>query len=199
MIAVAALALCALAALFGPGRPDKDAAGFLVDATGRPTPLGRRLEPVTVLHFWATWCPPCVTEIPAILRLRQDFAEPGAVAVLLVAVADSPEQVRTFLGGAAGEALFDPRWEVAHRYGTQQLPETYVLVRGRVAAKFTGATEWDSPAVREQLRGLDPALAMVSASARLPNRAGARAPAVRNEAPNPPARWRRCGRRRTGT
>jgi cytochrome c biogenesis protein CcmG, thiol:disulfide interchange protein DsbE len=109
---------------------------------------------VTVVHFWATWCPPCITEIPAILRLQKDFAAPGQLAVLLVAVSDSPEKVKTFLGGAAEQALFDPRWEVAHRYGTNQLPETYVLADGRVADKFVGATDWDAPEVRQRLRAL---------------------------------------------
>lgn len=150
-IALVALIGCALAALFWPGRPEKDSAGFLVDIGGRPAPLGEHLEPVTLVHFWATWCPPCLTEIPAILRLRQELAEPGAAAVVLIAVADSPAQVKTFLGDDAGEALFDPRWEVAHRYGTHQLPETYVVLDGRVAEKFVGATDWDAPEIRAKL------------------------------------------------
>jgi len=126
--------------------------GFLVDANGRPSPMGDHLEPATLVHFWATWCPPCLTEIPAVLRLRHDIAAPGSVAVLLVAVGDSPDKVKSFLGDAADQALFDPRWDVAHRYGTRQLPETYLLINGRVADKFVGATEWDDPAVRERLR-----------------------------------------------
>jgi hypothetical protein len=70
----------------------------------------------------------------------------------MIAVGDSPEKVKRFLGERAGQALFDPRWDVAHRYGTQQLPETYVLVNGKVADKFVGATDWDAPQVRERLR-----------------------------------------------
>jgi thiol-disulfide isomerase/thioredoxin len=153
-ITLGVLAVCALAALFWPGESENDAAGYLVDIAGRPAPLGERLEPVTLVHFWATWCPPCLTEIPALLRLREEFAQPGAAAIVLVAVNDSPDKVKTFLGDAASEALFDPNWEVARRYGTQLLPETYVLVDGRVSEKFTGATDWDDPAVRERLRAV---------------------------------------------
>jgi thiol-disulfide isomerase/thioredoxin len=155
-IALAALVACGLAALFWPSDNSRGeiAGGFLVDAGGRPAPLGERMAPVTVIHFWATWCPPCLTEIPAVLRLQKDLAAPGRLAVLMVAVNDAPEKVKTFLGANADQALFDPRWEVAHRYGTNQLPETYVLVDGRVADKFVGATDWDAPAVRERLRAL---------------------------------------------
>ena len=153
-LALAALVACTLAALFWPGESERDAAGYLVDIAGRPAPLGERLEPVTLVHFWATWCPPCLTEIPALLRLREEFSQPGAAAVVLVAVNDSPDKVKTFLGDAAAEALFDPNWEVARRYGTQLLPETYLLVDGRVAEKFTGATDWDDPRVRERLRAV---------------------------------------------
>jgi thiol-disulfide isomerase/thioredoxin len=155
-IALAALVVCGLVALFWPGdRSGGDVAGgFLVDATGRPTPLADRLAPVTLVHFWATWCPPCITEIPAVLRLQKEMEKPGEFAVLTIAVGDSPEKVKTFLGAAAHQALFDPRWDVAHRYGTFQVPETYVLVNGKVADKFVGATEWDRPEVRRKVQAL---------------------------------------------
>jgi thiol-disulfide isomerase/thioredoxin len=153
-VALAVLLVCGLAALFWPrgaGRNEVPG-GFLVDLTGRPSRIGDHLAPVTVVHFWATWCPPCITEIPAVLRLQKDIAAQGSVAVLMIAVGDSPEKVKRFLGERAGQALFDPRWDVAHRYGTQQLPETYVLVNGKVADKFVGATDWDAPQVRERLQ-----------------------------------------------
>src|SRR5262245_34302480 len=125
-IVLAVLVACGAAALFWPSSSGpNEAAGFLVDINGRPAPLAERLEPVTLVHFWATWCPPCLTEIPALLRLRDELARPGSFAVVLVAVSDSPDKVKPFLGEASGEALFDPRWEVARRYGTQLLPETY--------------------------------------------------------------------------
>ncbi len=164
-IALAALVVCGAAALFWPsGAEQNDSAGYLVDVNGRPAPLGDRLEPVTLVHFWATWCPPCLTEIPAILRLRDELARPGTFAVVLVAVSDSPEKVKPFLGEASDEALFDPRWEVARRYGTQLLPETYVLVDGKVADKFVGATDWDDRAIRQRIEARLPAARLAGSS-----------------------------------
>jgi len=119
-----------------------------VDAAGRPQPLGERLAPVTLLHFWATWCAPCVKEIPRLRAFTDTLRDDPDFRLVLVAVEDNPEQAQTFVGNAAPLLLFDPRGDVAHRYGTFQLPETYLLVNGGVARKFVGSTDWSQPEVR---------------------------------------------------
>jgi thiol-disulfide isomerase/thioredoxin len=126
-------------------------AGFLLDAGGRAATLGARLAPVTLVHFWATWCPPCIEETPALDRLVRDFGGDRNFAVLRVAVADSSSRVEEFLGAGAPSVLYDPQWEVAHRYGTDQLPETYLVVGGRIVEKFIGEVDWDDPAVRQKI------------------------------------------------
>jgi thiol-disulfide isomerase/thioredoxin len=158
---VAGLAVAALAALFWP-RSDEGptAGGFLVDGNGRPTPLAGQLAPVTLLHFWATWCPPCIEEVPAIDELARDLAGEGEFRLLMIAVADDQAQVARFAGAATDRVLYDPKWEIAHRYGTRQLPETYLLVDGKVERKFTGATDWSDPQIRALVQG---ALATVRA------------------------------------
>lgn len=156
--ALALLVICALLALFWPRDRDSRAAapgGFLLDAGGRPSPLGQRLAPVTLVHFWATWCPPCIDEIPALQRLARDLSERPGFTVLMIAVADDPKKVGTFMGpGGADMVLFDPAWDVAHRYGTRQLPETHLVVRGRVLEKFVGQTDWDDPGIRRRIAAL---------------------------------------------
>jgi thiol-disulfide isomerase/thioredoxin len=150
---VAVVAIAAIVALFWPrGEGTFDApGGFLLDVRGRPTPLAPRLAPVTLLHFWATWCPPCLTEIPALDRLAADSAQDMKFSVVMVAVDDTTEKVRTFRGNEAEDILFDSNWEVADRYGTDKLPETYLIVRGKVVHKFVGATDWDDPEVRQMV------------------------------------------------
>ncbi|MCH9649251.1 MAG: TlpA family protein disulfide reductase [Deltaproteobacteria bacterium] len=125
--------------------------GFLLDSNGRPTTLGNHLTPVTLLHFWATWCPPCITEIPALDRLAADYIGKPGFQIAMVAVADDIEKVRPFVGNQrAFSVLYDPEWQVAHRYGTRLVPETYVIVRGRTIdqLKFVGNTNWDDPQIR---------------------------------------------------
>ena len=146
---LAGVALAALVALLWPrssGGPPPG--GLLRDAAGAPRPLAEQLAPVTLLHFWSTWCPPCVEEAPAIARLAHDFGGERRFTVLMVAVADEAAKVRAFDGVTAEGVLYDPEWEVANRYGTEQLPETYLLVDGRVRRKWTGAADWDDPQVR---------------------------------------------------
>ncbi len=125
--------------------------GFLLDPAGRAATLGSRLSPVTLVHFWATWCPPCIEETPALERLAHDFAGYREFSVLRVAVADSPPRVDSFLGRRASGVLYDPQWDVAHRYGTAQLPETYLVVHGRIVEKFIGEVNWDDPSVRQKI------------------------------------------------
>src|SRR5262249_39535184 len=97
--------------------------------------------------------PPCIQEIPALQRLTRDFAGHDDFAVLMVAVADSNDKVRAFLGrGAADMVLFDPNWEVANRYGTDKLPETYLVVKGQVVRKFVGMTDWDNATLRQEIQ-----------------------------------------------
>ncbi len=152
-IAVAVVVALAAAALFWPhGEATSDApGGFLLDAAGRPQTLGPRMAPVTLVHFWATWCPPCITEVPALDRLVDHFATDPRFKVLMVAVEDEAAKVQTFRGSRAAGVLYDPNWEVAHRYGTDKIPETYLVVGGRVVEKWVGMTDWDDPAVRQRI------------------------------------------------
>jgi thiol-disulfide isomerase/thioredoxin len=155
-LGLAALAVCALSALFWPKGNDsfREPGGFLYDSTGRATTIGPRLAPVTLVHFWATWCPPCIQEAPKLQKLVHDYSDRPDFSVLMVAVADSSDKVRTFLGPGSEMVLFDPNWKVANRYGTDKLPETYLVVRGQVVRKFVGMTDWDDPAIRSEIAGL---------------------------------------------
>lgn len=152
-LALAALVVLALAALFWPrGEAGTKAPGAtLYDAGGQAAKLGPQLAPVTLVHFWATWCPPCIQEIPALNRLSRDFAGQHDFTIVMVAVSDSVDKVRTFLGASADGVLFDPKWEVANRYGTEKLPETYLVVNGRVMRKYIGMTNWDDPELRREI------------------------------------------------
>lgn len=172
----AAVAVIALAALFWP-RGDgsiEAGTGYVLDGDGRPVTLGSRMAPVTLVHFWATWCAPCITEIPALQQLAADFADEPDFDLLMIAVDDEVTDVEPFLGELAPMALFDPNWEVANRYGTRKLPETYLVVGGKVVAtesqerqlrtsglsqdgdapRWVGQTDWDDPALRRELRTL---------------------------------------------
>jgi cytochrome c biogenesis protein CcmG, thiol:disulfide interchange protein DsbE len=153
-VAALLVALFGLTVLVWPRGGDSSTAapgGFLIDPGGRAATLGSHLAPVTLVHFWATWCPPCIEETPMLERLDRDLAGRRDFSLLRVAVADSPSRVASFLGERAAGVLYDPQWDVAHRYGTEQLPETYLVVHGRIVEKFIGEVNWDDPAVRQKI------------------------------------------------
>lgn len=149
---VALVALLALATVFWP-RATKEPpseGGFLIDDGGRPVPISRELKPVTLVHFWATWCPPCLEELPRLMQFAESV-EDDRFGLLLVAVRDEAVEAKRFLGSDRYPLLFDPQWEVAHRFSTSKLPETHLLVRGEVVDSFIAAQDWRRPEIRERV------------------------------------------------
>lgn len=102
-----------------------------------------------LLHFWATWCPPCREELPSILALAED----GDFDVLAVTVDEDWATVRSFLGGDVPAPVVRAPGEVVERdFGVRTLPSTFVVRRGRLRARFDGAREWGDAAVVEAAR-----------------------------------------------
>ena len=104
---------------------------------------------VVVLNLWATWCPPCVEEMPSLERLHRKLRSRGVV-VLGVSVDENASAFEEFLRDF--RITFpnhrDPTGEIAGRYGTHRFPETYLINReGRLERKVIGAYQWDSPEI----------------------------------------------------
>ena len=106
-----------------------------------------------VVNFWATWCPPCLEEMPSLDRLQAKTEKLG-VKVLAVAVGRNPKPaVERFLSQAGIENLsifFDPVQSMAVEMRVLGLPVTVILDReGNEIARLTGAAEWDSESAVE--------------------------------------------------
>jgi peroxiredoxin len=104
---------------------------------------------VVVLNFWATWCPPCIDEMPSLERLHQAMADRG-VAVIAVSVderfSDVPAFVEKF--DLTFSVLYDEGKKVSRKYQTFKYPETYILDReGRLKSKVVGPRDWAAPTV----------------------------------------------------
>jgi cytochrome c biogenesis protein CcmG, thiol:disulfide interchange protein DsbE len=115
--------------------------------TGKPTHLSDFKGKVVVLNFWATWCPPCVEEAPALNHLQQRIASRGGV-IIGVSIDDDPAKYEKFVKDFAipFPTWRDPSAKVMHDYGTVMIPETYIIDRrGRIARKIIGPQRWDSP------------------------------------------------------
>lgn len=111
---------------------------------------------VLVLNFWATWCPPCVEEIPSLNAMQKQLGGEGVV-VLAVSVDKNPQTYKTFLerAGVSFTTARDPEGNVSASYGTFKFPETYVIRRdGKVTQKIIGPADWTDPKMISYIRSL---------------------------------------------
>lgn len=132
-----------------PGFTTDDAQGNRVDFTSFRGKL-------VVLNFWATWCPPCRLEMPAMERLYQEFQGKG-LEVVAVNFMESAEKVRAFAEEQklTYPMLLDSQAEIAESYGVMRLPETVLIGReGELIGKTIGYKDWYKDDVRELVAAL---------------------------------------------
>jgi peroxiredoxin/outer membrane lipoprotein-sorting protein len=134
--------------LLGSARPSavradftgREAADFtLTDLDGRTVNLRALRGQVVPLNFWATWCGPCVRELPSIERLRREFKGRGLVALGLNA--EEPAVAREFIkrGGYTFATLVDEQRAMTRAYRVSAVPQTLIIEKdGKVAALFIG-------------------------------------------------------------
>ena len=126
--------------LRGPA-PDFD----LPDAAGKRWSLHALRERPVLVSFWATWCPPCVEEMPSLETLARRLGD--RATVLAVSVDDSWDAIRGFFPrGTALTILLDPTREVPARFGTSKFPESFLIDRnGHVRYAFINQRDWSLP------------------------------------------------------
>lgn len=125
------------------------------------TDQGQRITPtsfggkVLVLNFWATWCTPCVQEIPSLNDFQKRFANAGVV-VLAVSIDTNPQKYRAFLDRihVSFDTARDPKQDINAKYGTFMFPESYIIKDGQVMRKFGNAADWTSDDITQYVQGL---------------------------------------------
>lgn len=161
LVAAAAVLLIFASPTYRQGEPSiagNVAPDFGLELDGKPAKLADLRGKVVVLNFWATWCPPCVEEMPSLNRLQKQIAARGGT-VLGVSVDEDAAAYGKFLRDhqISFPTYRDPSKKVALRYGTVMYPETYVIGQnGRIARKIIGPQNWDSPELITYIRSLLP-------------------------------------------
>jgi thiol-disulfide isomerase/thioredoxin len=111
-----------------------------------------------VIHFWATWCPPCVEELPGLLDFSREIKNRKDVELLAVSVDDDFRTVETWLRKRKAEDLpvaLDPDRAAAKKFGTEKFPETwFVSPKGDVLEHVAGPLEWNRKDVRERIAAM---------------------------------------------
>ncbi len=109
---------------------------------------------VVVLNFWASWCAPCIAEMPSLEALQQQVPE---VKVVGVAFDEDPATYSAYLARhpVSFLSVLDEAGTAHASFGTFRPPETYVIDKaGVIRRKFIGAQDWTSPEIVATLRRL---------------------------------------------
>ena len=125
------------------------------------TDQGRVVSPedfggkVLVLNFWASWCAPCVREIPSLNEFQRQFRDQGVV-VVAVSIDKNETKYRNFLNRfrVSFETARDPSADISDSYGTFQIPETYIIKDGKVMRKLISEQNWVSDDSIQFIKGL---------------------------------------------
>ena len=153
------LVLLASAGCYRGSRPPRigtAAPDFTVQDSDRKVALSDFRGKVLVLNYWATWCAPCVEEIPSLVKMQQRMKDKNVV-VLAVSVDVDDAAYHRFLKDHQVDFLTvrDPDQKANNLYGTFKFPETYIIDRnGIVRRKFIGPVDWNEPEVVDFLNKL---------------------------------------------
>ena len=148
-----------LSACYSGSRPPRigtAAPEITVQDSDRTVKLSDFRGQVVVLNFWATWCPPCVEEMPSLVEMQRRLKAKG-VTVIGVSVDVDQTAYNRFLKDHNVNLLTvrDPAQKSANFYGTFKFPETYIIDRnGVMRRKFIGAVDWTEPEITDFLSKL---------------------------------------------
>jgi cytochrome c biogenesis protein CcmG/thiol:disulfide interchange protein DsbE len=115
---------------------------------------------VVVLNIWATWCRPCIVEMPSFVRLQREVPDTN-LRIVAVSIDDfvGTDSVNAFAQGLGltFDILLDSLHTIDRRYQVTGYPETFVIAKdGTIRKKWIGPADWSSPAnvalVRDLLR-----------------------------------------------
>lgn len=111
---------------------------------------------VVLVNFWTSWCPPCISEMPALKRLSRSLAD-ERFALLAINVGEGRGVVQRFasLEEAGISLLRDVEGDLARQWGVKVYPTSVILDgNGHRLATIIGETDWDTQARQDQLRAL---------------------------------------------
>jgi peroxiredoxin len=130
------------AVLQGRATPDFQ----LLDASGKSVSLRDQRGHPVMLNFWATWCPPCVDEVPSVEDMARTI-DGTDMRLLAVSVDEDWDAIRRFfVKGTKIGVLLDTSRNVPKSFGTEKYPETFFIdAQGRVRYYFINKRNWSKP------------------------------------------------------
>jgi cytochrome c biogenesis protein CcmG, thiol:disulfide interchange protein DsbE len=137
-----------------PPRIGSAAPDFTIPDGARSISLNQFRGKPVVLNFWATWCPPCIQEMPSLVQLQKQLGD--KVTILAVSEDDDDNAYKQFVKDHNIDLLTVRDTKRNNElYGTFKFPETFVIDKdGKIVRKFIGAADWTSPEIVDYLKKL---------------------------------------------
>jgi len=129
----------------------------LEDTEGNQVSLSALRGKVVLVNFWATWCPPCIEEMPSMERLNEVMASDDFVMLAINTEKEGRTVVPAFLKKTTYTfpILYDDKGVVQNRYGVFKFPESFIVRKdGTVAEKIIGPLDWSTPQTIAYFQGL---------------------------------------------
>lgn len=112
---------------------------------------------VLVINFWASWCGPCIDEFPSMMKMIRHFK--GQVGLIAVSLDANQKEMTDFLDVYKARQekfvtlLWDPEYKAAEKFGTEKLPESYIVTGDlKLVKKVAGSIDWMSPQILDLLQ-----------------------------------------------
>lgn len=126
----------------------------LTDLSGKAWDLKQLKGKVVILNFWATWCAPCLEELPSIQAL-QDFNSSNEAIVLTVNFKELPSKVRHFVNqnGYSFPVVADQQGDISKKWGVRLFPTTVVISpQGKPTWIVEGPVDWANKEISDWLK-----------------------------------------------
>jgi peroxiredoxin len=117
-----------------------------ITAEGKPIRLSDLKGNVVLLNFWATWCVPCLEEMPSMDRLNREM-QGKKLKILAIDLQETAERVQQFAKANkfSFDLVLDPAGEISHHYGVLRIPVSYIIdAKGLIIRRAQGPRAWDS-------------------------------------------------------
>jgi thiol-disulfide isomerase/thioredoxin len=154
VICYTGVAMAAQEGLLTPSEPREVADIAYYDREGTEQKLSSLKGKIVVVHFWATWCPPCIEELPQMQKALVGLGE--GVAILPISLDRMKEAVQAFYDAnhIILPLMMDDKGKAMRAMEIKGLPSTVIISReGKEIARRAGVVDWSNPAVVEVIKG----------------------------------------------
>jgi len=127
-----------------------------IDLNGGEWSSKNQIGKVVFINFWATWCAPCLTELPT-LQTFGDISDPERISVITVNVRELKQPVQRFINATSLDlpVVMDSKGEIAKSFGVRIFPTTIIIdPMGTAKWRIEGDVDWTSPQVNSWVQAL---------------------------------------------